>query len=71
MVEIELLLSVLSRQCLERRIPDAQTLAREIEAWEQERNEGGATVHSGASRRRTLGRSWRAYTQSRIIVVEY
>jgi hypothetical protein len=42
MVEIEL--SVLSRQCLERRIPDAERLAREIEAWEQERNEGGATV---------------------------
>jgi hypothetical protein len=42
MVEIEL--SVLSRQCLERRIPDAERLAREIGAWEQERNEGGATV---------------------------
>ena len=42
MVEIEL--SVLCRQCLERRIPDAERLAREIGAWEQERNEGGATV---------------------------
>jgi hypothetical protein len=42
MVEIEL--SVLSRQCLERRIPDAERLAREIGAWEQERNEGGARV---------------------------
>src|SRR5215211_8063764 len=42
MVEIEL--SVLSRQCLERRIPDAERLAREIGAWEQERNEGGTTV---------------------------
>jgi transposase len=42
MVEIEL--SVLSRQCLERRIPDAQRLAREIGAWERERNEGGVTV---------------------------
>ena len=42
MVEIEL--SVLSRQCLERRIPDAERLAREIGAWGQERNEGGATV---------------------------
>src|SRR5215210_7460742 len=30
-------LSVLSRQCLERRIPDAERLAREIGAWEQER----------------------------------
>jgi len=42
MVEIEL--SVLSRQCLERRIPDAERLGREIGAWEQKRNEGGATV---------------------------
>jgi hypothetical protein len=42
MVEIEL--SVLSRQCLERRIPDAERLAREIGAWEQERNEEGTTV---------------------------
>jgi transposase len=42
MVEIEL--SVLSRQCLERRIPDAKTLAREMGAWEQKRNEERATV---------------------------
>ena len=41
---VEIGLSVLSRQCLERRIPDAERLAREIGAWEQERNEGGATV---------------------------
>ena len=42
MVEIEL--SVLARQCLERRIPDAQRLAREIGAWEHKRNVGGAIV---------------------------
>jgi hypothetical protein len=42
MVEIEL--SVLSQQCLERRIPDAERLARELGAWEQKRNEQGATV---------------------------
>ena len=42
MVEIEL--SVLCRQCLERRIPDTERLGREIGAWERERNEGGATV---------------------------
>jgi hypothetical protein len=43
MVEIEL--SVLCRQCLlERRIPDAQRLAREIGTWEQKRNEQGVTV---------------------------
>jgi nuclear transport factor 2 (NTF2) superfamily protein len=30
--------SVLSRQCLDRRIPNQETLIREIKAWEQERN---------------------------------
>ncbi|OGF54384.1 MAG: transposase [Candidatus Fraserbacteria bacterium RBG_16_55_9] len=42
MVEIEL--SVLSRQCLNRRIPDRQTLQREVSAWEQRRNGQKATV---------------------------
>ncbi len=36
MAEIEL--SVLARRCLDRRIPDAETLAREAAAWEQRRN---------------------------------
>lgn len=36
MAEIEL--SVLSRQCLDRRIPDADTLTQEIAVWEQARN---------------------------------
>jgi DDE superfamily endonuclease len=36
MAEIEL--SVLSRQCLDRRIPDADTLVHEVAAWEQARN---------------------------------
>ena len=36
MAEIEL--SVLSRQCLDRRLPDAATLAREVTAWQQARN---------------------------------
>jgi transposase len=31
-------LSVLARQCLDRRIPDEPTLCREITAWERERN---------------------------------
>lgn len=31
--------SVLSRQCLDRRIPDQETLKREIEAWVKDRNE--------------------------------
>jgi transposase len=36
MAEIEL--SILSRQCLDRRIPDADTLTQEVAAWEQARN---------------------------------
>jgi hypothetical protein len=34
----ELELSVLARQCLDRRIPDMPTLRREVGAWERERN---------------------------------
>lgn len=37
MAEIEL--SILSRQCLSRRIPDQETLRREVNAWEARRNE--------------------------------
>ena len=36
MAEIEL--SVLARQCLDRRIPDREALAREVAAWERDRN---------------------------------
>ena len=36
MAEIEL--SVLSRQCLNRRIPDKETLFKEVQAWEARRN---------------------------------
>ena len=37
----EIGLSVLSRQCLDRRIEDRATLEREIGAWEADRNERG------------------------------
>jgi hypothetical protein len=43
MAEIEL--SVLARQCLERRLPDVPTLTREVAAWEQARNDAEMTVH--------------------------
>lgn len=42
--QVEIEFSVLSRQCLSGRIPDKETLAQESGAWEQERNEAGATV---------------------------
>lgn len=36
MAEIEL--SILSRQCMDRRIPDQETLKKEISAWQEKRN---------------------------------
>jgi len=42
MAEIEL--SVRGRQCLDRRIPDHDTLAREVAAWEAPRNGRAATM---------------------------
>ena len=43
MAEIEL--GILSRQCLDRRIPDEATLKREIKAHEDRRNEAKATIN--------------------------
>jgi hypothetical protein len=43
MVEIEI--GVLSEQCLDDRIPDEDTLRREITAWETDRNERKVTVN--------------------------
>jgi len=37
MAEIEL--SALARQCLDRRIPDTQTLTQEVQAWQKQRND--------------------------------
>jgi DDE superfamily endonuclease len=42
MAEIEL--SVLSRQCLDRRIERREDLEREVAAWERERNERGVPI---------------------------
>ncbi len=43
MAEIEF--SVLSRQCLDRRIADQEELRAEVVAWEEERNASGATIN--------------------------
>jgi hypothetical protein len=40
----EIELSVLSRQCLDRRVPDAATLQAEISAWQDRRNAAGSGV---------------------------
>jgi len=42
MAEIEL--SVLVRQCLDRRLPDAPTLEAEVAAWVARRNGAEATI---------------------------
>jgi len=43
MAEIEL--SILSRQCLKRRLPDEWTLGLELIAWENRRNQRQAKIH--------------------------
>ena len=43
MAEIEL--NVLSRQCLDRRIPNIEELVSEVAAWERARNEERCTIH--------------------------
>ena len=42
MAEIEL--SALSRQCLDRRLPDRPTLEREVATWEARRNAATTTI---------------------------
>jgi hypothetical protein len=42
MAEIEL--SVLSRQCLDRRVPDEETLEREVAAWQARRNASAGAI---------------------------
>lgn len=41
----EMELSVLARQCLDRRIPDQATLEREVLAWQAKRNQAQVQVH--------------------------
>jgi transposase len=57
MVEIEI--SVLAKQCLDRRIPDRTSLEREVAAWQQRRNAQGARIKwmfAAADARRKLGK---------------
>ena len=42
MAETEL--SILARQCLNRRVPSQETLKREVQAWEKERNQKRSTI---------------------------
>jgi hypothetical protein len=51
MAETEL--SVLSGQCLDRRIPDRQTLIEEVAAWQEDRNKVDWQFIEAASGRKT------------------
>ena len=43
MVEIEI--GVMNRQCLDRRIPNMESLNNELKAWETQRNKESATIN--------------------------
>jgi hypothetical protein len=43
MAEIEI--GVMARQCLDRRIPDQDSLKREIKAWQEKRKQKGVCVN--------------------------
>ena len=59
MAEIEI--GILSRQCLDRRLPDRPTLEREVDHWQRERNVIGTTIEWKFTRQdadRKLGRHY-------------
>lgn len=62
MVEIEI--SALSRQCLDRRIGDIELLAREVSAWERERNKNKVTVHWEFSKEKAREKLRRHYLKT-------
>ena len=41
----EVELAVLAKHCLDRRLPDSDSVRREVGAWECERNDHGIKVH--------------------------
>jgi hypothetical protein len=43
--QAEIELSILSRQCLNQRLPDQETMKREVAAWESRRNEAKSTIN--------------------------
>ena len=80
--QVEIELSVLSRQCLERRISvseaplkeDRRILEFEIAAWEKQRNQEEASVNwhfKATDARRKMGRLYPPVSPSKVGVVEY
>jgi len=60
MAEIEF--AALSKQCLDRRIPDLETLRREVLAWTEQRNQEGKTVNWKFSQAKARQKLHRHYT---------
>jgi hypothetical protein len=59
MAEIEI--GILARQCLDRRMPDQQTLQGEVQQWQDTRNAAGRTIEWKFTRQdadRKLGRHY-------------
>jgi hypothetical protein len=67
MVEIEI--GVLRSQCLDRRIPDSQTLESQIAAWQQQRNASGARIQWMFNAERARQKMERLYYPSPTIAV--
>ena len=61
MLEIEI--AVLRRQCLSRRIADREKLVSEIDAWERQRNDGGARIKWLFTTEKARTKMPRAYPQ--------
>ena len=62
MVEIEI--GVLKSQCLDRRIDDRERRDREIAAWQQQRNTGGAHIKWMFTTDKARAKMGRAYPQN-------
>ena len=63
MAEIEL--SVLARQCLNRRLPDAVMLAQETAAWQETRNRAQTTIRWQFTAADARIKLWRLYPQTK------
>lgn len=72
--QVEIEFSVLSRQCLDRRIPTQQELSEEIESWQHQRNQHRATINwrfATTDARVKLGRLYPAIAPGKVGLAEY
>ncbi len=72
--QVEIEFSVLSRQCLERRIADVQTLSQEIAFWESDRNSQKASVNwrfKTTDARKKMGRLYPPVSPSKVDLPDY